>query len=86
MTVHISVANSLLQLNVPDNLRGRAMSLLGLSFLGLMPVGNFLYGVLGEHLGPIWAVRLGTGAAALLTLLVLVGRRDLQELSFGAKI
>lgn len=86
MTVHISVANSLLQLNVPDHLRGRAMSLLGLSFLGLMPGGNFLYGILGEHLGPVWAVRLGAVAAALLTVIVLAWRRDLRELNFDAKI
>lgn len=83
MTVHISVANSLLQLNVPDTLRGRAMSLLGLAFLGFMPLGNFLYGLMGEHLGPLWAVRLGSGAAILLTLTILIGQRELQKLSFS---
>lgn len=82
MTVHISVANSLLQLNVPDQLRGRVMSLLGLAFLGFMPLGNFLYGVLGEHLGPLWAVRLGTGAAIILTTLVVASRRELRDLNF----
>ncbi len=44
-------ANSLLQLSVPDELRGRVMSLWVLLMMGSTPVGALLIGTMSEHLG-----------------------------------
>ncbi len=64
-----TTTNSLLQLNTPDNLRGRVMSLNVLLVMGSTPVGAFLIGLLSEHLGVpivliICAICCGVGVAA----------------------
>lgn len=46
-----TTANSLVQLNVPDDLRGRVMSLYVLLFIGSTPVGSFLIGSLSDRVG-----------------------------------
>lgn len=40
--------NTLLQSVVPDGMRGRIMSLYGLSFMGVTPLGSLLFGSLGR--------------------------------------
>jgi MFS family permease len=45
------VANSYLQENTPDHLRGRIISLFTLSFLGMHPVGSFIAGFLANKIG-----------------------------------
>lgn len=49
-------ANSLLQMSVPDELRGRVMSLHILLLVGSTPIGAFLIGLLSEHLGVPFAL------------------------------
>lgn len=44
-------SNTLLQLNSPDELRGRIMSVHVLLFMGSTPIGSFLIGVLSDTLG-----------------------------------
>jgi MFS family permease len=44
-------ANTLLQLTVPDELRGRVMSLYVLLFAGSTPIGGFLIGTLSDRIG-----------------------------------
>jgi len=83
MTLAISTGNSLVQLQVPDGMRGRIMSLFGLTFLGFTPVGNFLYGLLAHYLGPCLTIRLGTTLAALLVLAAFLLRPGLRRLHFG---
>ncbi len=45
----IATANSLLQLEVPDGLRGRVMSSFTLVFLGMASLGNFIVGSLAHY-------------------------------------
>jgi MFS family permease len=45
-------ANTTVQLTVPDDLRGRVMSLHTLMFAGMTPLGAFLVGSITEALGP----------------------------------
>jgi MFS family permease len=45
-------ANSTLQLNSSDVMRGRVMALYGVVFLGSTPIGGPIVGWVGEHLGP----------------------------------
>ncbi|MBI4079436.1 MAG: MFS transporter [Candidatus Levybacteria bacterium] len=51
--------NSTIQHIVPDDMRGRIMSLYVLMFIGMMPIGSFQVGLVAEHLGPLFAIRLG---------------------------
>lgn len=46
-----AVANSYIQLSVPDNLRGRAMSVYTFVFLGTAPIGNSLIGTAANAVG-----------------------------------
>ncbi|HEU4328483.1 MAG TPA: MFS transporter [Roseiflexaceae bacterium] len=46
-----TTANTMLQLHVPDELRGRVMSLYMLLFAGSTPIGAFLIGTLSERIG-----------------------------------
>ena len=47
----IATANSLLQLTVPHELRGRVMSSFTTMFLGMSPLGNFAIGSLAHYTG-----------------------------------
>jgi MFS family permease len=50
--IFINLSNSLVQTQVPDEVRGRAMSVYSMSFFGLMPIGALLAGqaagIIGE--------------------------------------
>jgi len=54
-------ANTLLQLTVPNELRGRVMSLYILLFAGTTPIGGFLIGTLSSTLGPVGALLICAG-------------------------
>jgi MFS family permease len=54
-------ANTLLQLTVPNELRGRVMSLYILLFAGTTPIGGFLIGTLSSNLGVVWALLICAG-------------------------
>ena len=46
----VAVMNMLLQQLVTDEMRGRVMGMFILSFIGAMPIGNFLAGAGAQHL------------------------------------
>jgi predicted MFS family arabinose efflux permease len=52
-------ANILVQLHVPDSLRGRVMSIYTVSFFGTFPVGALLIGTMAEWIGEPRTVALG---------------------------
>lgn len=52
----LATANSFIQLSVPDNLRGRAMSVYTFVFLGTAPLGNSLMGIMADYFGSADAV------------------------------
>lgn len=59
-----TMANTLVQTLVPDNLRGRVVSIYSLGFLGMMPLSSLLAGVIAESFSEPIAVASG----ALVTL------------------
>jgi len=68
-----SLANTSVQANVPDHLRGRVMSVFIMSFMGLMPLSAAAFGPIAEGIGPAWAI--AGGALVLLAwALVLIAR------------
>jgi MFS family permease len=68
-----NASNALLQNQVPDELRGRVMSIYMLSFFGLMPIGSLLAGGVAEWIGEPLTVAIG--AAILLVFAGLVWLR-----------
>ena len=75
-------ANSTLQLTSSDEMRGRVMSLYTVVFLGSTPVGGFVAGLVGQHLGPrigLVAGGLLSVAAALAGMAALAGRRSVHH-------
>jgi MFS family permease len=63
LTTLVASSNAYIQLNVPDHLRGRVMSIFTVTFHGIMPVGAFLVGLAGEYAGAPVTV---TGCGVLL--------------------
>ncbi|MBD2676962.1 MULTISPECIES: MFS transporter [Nostoc] len=49
--LQIAASNTFLQTIVEEDKRGRLMSLYTMSFLGMIPIGNLLGGVLANHIG-----------------------------------
>jgi MFS family permease len=84
MVTQLSTGNSLLQLNVPDELRGRLMSLFGLIVMGFAPVGSILYGVAAHYVGPGPTITGGACLAALVAGTVLWRNPTLRHFGFSA--
>lgn len=61
-----ATANTVIQLNVPDHLRGRVLSVYTTVFAGSTPVGGLVSGAIASSFGAALAIGLG-GAASLLT-------------------
>jgi len=79
----LSTGNSLLQLNAPDTLRGRIMSLFGLIIIGSMPLGSLLYGTAAHYLGAGPSLSLGGLVAGAGAGFILLRYPHLKKLDFG---
>jgi MFS family permease len=59
MMVQMGATNTLLQVMVPDRLRGRVMSLYSMMFIGMGPIGALAGGALAARIGAPWTVSVG---------------------------
>jgi len=59
MMVQMGATNTLLQVMVPDRLRGRVMSLYSMMFIGMGPIGALLGGAVAARIGAPWTVAIG---------------------------
>ncbi|MGO8762040.1 MAG: MFS transporter [Desulfobaccales bacterium] len=82
MVTQLSTGNSLMQLNVPDELRGRLMSLFGLMVMGFAPVGSILYGVAAHYVGAGPSITGGAVIATVVAGVVLVKNPELRHFGF----
>jgi MFS family permease len=57
--VQMAASNTLIQSMVPDELRGRVMSVYSMMFMGMAPLGALSAGALASHLGAPLTVILG---------------------------
>ena len=74
-----ATANTVVQLSVPDHLRGRVMSVYTTVFAGSTPVGGLLTGAIASGVGVQFAIGLGAVLSLLtgaLSLSWLRGRRQ----------
>ncbi len=66
----LSTSNTLIQLTVPDELRGRVMGVWGLVFGGALPIGSFLMGALAERIGVVYTIAGGTLVCLIVSVVV----------------
>jgi MFS family permease len=59
MITHLASSNTILQTIAGDEWRGRVMSFYGMAFIGMMPFGSLLAGILAHHIGAPRTVILG---------------------------
>uniref|UniRef100_A0A7C3V1I1 MFS transporter n=1 Tax=Desulfobacca acetoxidans TaxID=60893 RepID=A0A7C3V1I1_9BACT len=82
MVTQLSTGNSLLQLNVPDQMRGRIMSLFGLIVIGSVPFGSMLYGTVAHYLGPELSLTLGSVSSGIISGYIFLRHPGLWQLNF----
>src|SRR5437879_11787120 len=63
--LQMAASNTLIQVMVPDAMRGRAMAVYSMMFMGMAPIGALLGGALSDRLGAPLSVAIG-GCASLL--------------------
>ena len=63
-----AMANTTIQLNVPDMLRGRVLAVYATVFAGSTPIGGLAFGALASAIGPALAVTIGGTVAATVGL------------------
>ena len=76
----IATANSLIQLSVPDELRGRVMSCFTTMFLGMAPLGNFAVGSLAYYTGTQNALLTSAGLCLSGTMVILWKKPEIFRL------
>jgi MFS family permease len=64
MMLQMACSNTLIQVMVPDALRGRVMAVYSMMFMGMAPIGALLGGALADHLGAQVTVAIG-GVASI---------------------
>ncbi len=72
----VAIINTLLQLNVADQIRGRVMSIFMIAFAGLVPFGNLLAGIFTHFVGASLAVFFG-GIICFGSLLILLLKENI---------
>jgi MFS family permease len=65
MMINMALTNTLIQTAVPDELRGRVMSLYTWMFLGMAPIGSFQAGAIAHLLGAPHALQIGAAICAV---------------------
>ena len=76
----VAVINTLLQKLVTDEMRGRVMSMFILSFIGTMPIGNFIAGAAATRFGAPPTLAAGGIIIAIFVLVVTLHDKRLREL------
>ena len=59
MVAHMTSNNTLVQMLIPDEMRGRVMAFHAMVFTAAMPLGALLEGILAHHIGAPLTVAIG---------------------------
>jgi len=76
MLTQMATLNTLIQHDVPDDLRGRVMSFYTLVLLGFIPIGNLMVGTLASYVGPQLALTLSTALCIVIQVYILLKKRE----------
>ncbi len=59
LMIQVGASNTLIQSMVPDHLRGRAMSVYSMMYIGVGPLGALVAGLVADGLGARWTIMAG---------------------------
>lgn len=76
-----ALANTLIQINTPDKLRGRVLSLYSFTFQTTMRVGSLQAGLMADRVGAPLALGLGAAAALVYGIFVAIRYPQVRELA-----
>jgi MFS family permease len=76
---YMTIISAILQMNLPNELRGRVMGIYGLTW-DLMPIGGMIAGAIAEFAGAPMAVGVGGFMVAGMALAVMVFRPNIRRL------
>jgi MFS family permease len=79
--LQFTLINTLLQINVIDEMRGRVLSLYTITFFGFAPFGNLAIGLLSESLGLSETVALSGLVALVLSVVVMLVVPKLRKMA-----
>jgi predicted MFS family arabinose efflux permease len=79
LMVHMASSNTILQTIVDDDKRGRVMSFYSMAFMGMVPFGSLLAGLLASRIGAPRTVALGGVACLLAAALFALALPALRE-------
>ena len=85
MIVFGMAAQTLVQEEVPDELRGRVMAVYSLVFQGLFPVGGLEIGFLANHLLAMPAIRINATICLVITVLILIWSQAVRPRSHATE-
>ena len=77
--VMVNLSNTIVQMNLTDNLRGRVMGIFTFTFFGLMPIGSLVNGALADLLGAARTIQINASilfVAAIMLILFFPFIRD----------
>jgi len=79
-SIYMIISMTILQMRVPDHLRGRVMGIHSIGF-SLIPLGGLLLGSIAEKTGPGAAVLSANGVYLLIVVSFWAGRAELRQLT-----
>ena len=80
-----ATSNTLMQMQVPDYLRGRVMSIYTLMFIGTIPFGSLFAGWLAKYIGAPPTIVICAVISLLTTLVVAFRPGGLRDMEMGIK-
>src|SRR6201988_915008 len=80
LVVSVALTNTLLQKLVTDEMRGRVMGMVILSFMGTIPIGNIAAGTASDHFGPQHTLAVGGLVVTVVATSVSIFNRRLRDL------
>jgi MFS family permease len=78
ITTQLAATNTLLQIHVPDEMRGRVMAVYAMMFMGTAPIGALLAGAVAQRMGALPTVGIG-GACCLVGAAVFTLRSSIRR-------
>jgi len=72
-TSQMAATNTIIQQRVPDEMRSRLMAVYATMFMGVMPIGALIAGVVAKHIGAPHTILI-FGSAVLAGCLVFISR------------
>lgn len=82
LVIQVAASNILLQAVVPNDKRGRIMSLFTLAYIGMVPFGNLFVGEIATRIGAPWALTIN-GCFCILGVFVV--NKQVRNISFAIK-